>query len=64
MRLQDEVRTWGHEYVRSLSGEIGEEYDARREKEEPVEDLLELVATIVPYHMSHNAGKWASACIS
>lgn len=47
-----------------MSGEIGEEYDARREKEEPVNDLLELVATIVPYHMSHNAGKWVVACIS
>lgn len=53
---QGEVGLWGHEYVRSLSGEIGEEYHARREAEEPVEDLLELVSQIVPYHMSHNAG--------
>lgn len=53
---QDEVGSWGHEYVRSLSGEIGQEYNSRREKEEPVEDLLELVAKILPYHMSHNAG--------
>lgn len=48
--------SWGHEYVRSLSGEIGEEYQARREQEASVDDLLELVSQIVPYHMSHNAG--------
>ena len=54
--VQGEVGLWGHEYVRSLSGEIGEEYHTRREAEEPVEDLLELVSQIVPYHMSHNAG--------
>lgn len=42
--------------MRGLSGEIGEEYHARQAAEEPVEDLLELVSLIVPYHMSHNAG--------
>ncbi|KAK9903923.1 hypothetical protein WJX75_000553 [Coccomyxa subellipsoidea] len=52
---KEEAGTWGHEYVRSLSGEIGQEYNSRREKDEPVEDLLELVAKILPYHMSHNA---------
>lgn len=55
--MQEEAGTWGHEYVRSLSGEIGQEYNSRREKDEPVEDLLELVAKILPYHMSHNAGR-------
>ena len=48
--------SWGHEYVRNIAGEIGQEYAARREAEKPVDDLLELVAQIVPYHMSHNAG--------
>ena len=53
---QGEVGSWGHEYVRNIAGEIGQEYAARREAEKPVDDLLELVAQIVPYHMSHNAG--------
>ena len=53
---QAEVGSWGHEYVRNIAGEIGQEYAARREAEKPVDDLLELVAQIVPYHMSHNAG--------
>ena len=54
---QEDVASWGHEYIRSLSGEIGEEYHVRREKGENVEDLLGLVAQIVPFHMTHNAGK-------
>ncbi len=53
---QEEVGLWGHEYVRNIAGEIGQEYAARREADAPVDDLLELVAQIVPYHMSHNAG--------
>ena len=56
-RVQEDVASWGHEYIRSLSGEIGEEYHVRREKGENVEDLLGLVAQIVPFHMTHNAGK-------
>lgn len=55
--MQEDVASWGHEYIRSLSGEIGEEYHVRREKGENVEDLLGLVAQIVPFHMTHNAGK-------
>jgi 26S proteasome regulatory subunit N1 len=51
-----DLETWGHEYMRHLAGEIAEEYKARHEKEQPVEDLLHLVAQIVPYHMTHNAG--------
>ncbi|KAK9842343.1 hypothetical protein WJX81_007723 [Elliptochloris bilobata] len=50
-----EVGLWGHEYVRNIAGEIGQEYAARCEAEKPVDDLLELVVQIVPYHMSHNA---------
>lgn len=56
LRRQEEVGLWGHEYVRNIAGEIGQEYAARREADAPVDDLLELVAQIVPYHMSHNAG--------
>uniref|UniRef100_A0A383WPA2 26S proteasome non-ATPase regulatory subunit 2 homolog n=1 Tax=Tetradesmus obliquus TaxID=3088 RepID=A0A383WPA2_TETOB len=50
-----DLETWGHEYMRHLAGEIAEEYKDRHEKEQPVDDLLHLVAQIVPYHMTHNA---------
>lgn len=61
--MQEDVASWGHEYIRSLSGEIGEEYHARREKDESVEDLLALVAQIVPFHMTHNAGDLLLNCL-
>jgi 26S proteasome regulatory subunit N1 len=51
-----DLETWGHEYMRHLAGEIAEEYKVRHAKEQPVDDLLHLVAQIVPYHMTHNAG--------
>ena len=41
--------------LRNLAGEIGEEWEARGEKGEGVDDLLALVKQIVPYHMGHNA---------
>jgi len=53
---KDGVGTWGHEYVRHLSGEIGAEWN----KEEPLTEdeqqkILNLVKEIIPYDMSHNA---------
>ena len=45
-----ELGSWGHEFVRSLAGEIGEAY-----AKEPADDLLELVEDIVPFHLQHNA---------
>eukprot|EP00882_Tetradesmus_deserticola_P007472 GHRQ01007871.1.p1 GENE.GHRQ01007871.1~~GHRQ01007871.1.p1 ORF type:complete len:541 (+),score=254.60 GHRQ01007871.1:724-2346(+) len=50
-----DLETWGHEYMRHLAGEIAEEYKVRHEQEQPVDELLHLVAQIVPYHMTHNA---------
>lgn len=54
--VQENVENWGQEYLRNIAGEIGEEYQVRRDKEEPAEDLLALVNQIVPYHMTHNSG--------
>lgn len=57
----DNLGSWGHEFVRSLAGEIGEEYGARvidgadPEKDEAFKDLLEMVDVIVPFHITHNA---------
>lgn len=54
-----ELATWGHEFVRSLAGEVGEEYSARIAADISVEpetaDLMALVDAIVPFHMQHNA---------
>lgn len=62
-----DVASWGHEYVRSLAGDIGAEYTARSNAaadaaelegdlvEPEVDDLLALVGDIVPYNMTHNA---------
>lgn len=53
--------SWGHEFVRSLAGEIGQEYGDRIVKgvepddDEALEDLLTMVRTIVPFHITHNA---------
>lgn len=50
-----DIGSWGHEYVRNLAGEIGEEYTEREQNSELVEDLMELVKQIVPFHIKHNA---------
>jgi len=53
----NEISEWGHEYVRSLAGEISAEFSARQEQKppQPTADLLTLVSLIVPFDMSHNA---------
>lgn len=49
------LTSWGHEYIRNIAGEIGEEFKDRTEKEKDVSDLLKLVEEIVPFNMKHNA---------
>jgi 26S proteasome regulatory subunit N1 len=51
----DDVGNWGHEYIRHLALEIGEEYQARTDVDEQVEDLRELALKIVPFFLKHNA---------
>jgi len=46
--------TWGHEYLRALAGQIGKEYESRIEKDEPLEDINELVDQIIPEFINHN----------
>lgn len=55
-----DISSWGHEYVRSLSGQIAEEYNRRVVEEltadpSATEDLMTLVDDIVPFQMQHNA---------
>ena len=58
---EDNLGTWGHEFVRSLAGEIGQEYNQRvidgadPDTDEPFKDILQMVSVIVPFHVTHNA---------
>eukprot|EP00439_Symbiodinium_sp_Y106_P044337 s4196_g5.t1 len=49
------LTSWGHEYIRNIAGEIGEEFKERTDKATDVGDLLALVEEIVPFNMQHNA---------
>lgn len=56
MGTNEDIGSWGHEYVRHLSGEISAEWQemdtgalAR------FEEILKLVKQIIPYDMKHNA---------
>lgn len=51
----DDPGAWGHEYVRHLALEIGQEYQKRVEKEENTDDLTDLAQQICPYFLRHNA---------
>ncbi|GAA5942710.1 proteasome regulatory particle base subunit RPN1 [Sporobolomyces koalae] len=51
---EEDPGVWGHEYVRHLAAEIGEEYIVRQEKSESTDDLLALGLRLVPFLLSHN----------
>ena len=43
------ITSWGIEYVRSLCSDIGQEYNIRLEKGEPINELIDLVKMFAPY---------------
>jgi 26S proteasome regulatory subunit N1 len=51
---QRDLKSWGHEYLRSLSGQIGQEYLKRVEDSKPFDDLMKLVDVIIPEFINHN----------
>jgi 26S proteasome regulatory subunit N1 len=51
----DDIGSWGHEYVRHLALEIGQEYQQRTLDDKPFQDLVDLATSIVPFFLSHNA---------
>lgn len=53
----EDVAAWGHEYVRALSGQVGDAWTERVTADPPQDtsDLLPLVRAIVPFFMGHNA---------
>ena len=48
------LESWGHEYLRALSGQIGVQYNKRVESGENTADILSLVDIIVPQFINHN----------
>ena len=58
---KETLGSWGHEYVRSLAGELGRAYNDRvvegadPHDDSAFQDLLSMVYEIVPFHMTHNA---------
>ena len=50
-----DLGSWGHEYVRHLALEIGQDYIKRMTDDVDAEDLMGLVRILVPYFLSHNA---------
>src|SRR5699024_8927960 len=52
----ESIGSWGHEYVRHISGEIAAEFKtADKQSDEYKEKLMKLVEEIIPYNMRHNA---------
>jgi RPN1 N-terminal domain len=58
----DPFGIWGHEFVRTLSGEIGNEYNDRviqqnknPDNDDDFKDLLYMISYIIPFHIKHNA---------
>ncbi len=50
-----DLGSWGHEYVRHLALEIGQDYQKRMTDEEDPTELIDLARSLVPYFLSHNA---------
>ncbi|KAJ6144530.1 hypothetical protein N7470_008425 [Penicillium chermesinum] len=51
----EDLGSWGHEYIRHLALEIGQEYQTRLNAEKETQDLVDLALSLVPYFLSHNA---------
>ncbi|KAI4970816.1 hypothetical protein ZWY2020_001730 [Hordeum vulgare] len=49
-----DICSWGHQYVRNLALEIGQEWKDNGSST-PIESKIELVLEIVKFHMKHNA---------
>lgn len=51
----EDLGSWGHEYIRHLSLEIGKEYQRRAAEDEDAEDLVDLGLSLIPFFLKHNA---------
>ena len=50
-----DIGSWGHEYMRHLALEIGQEFQTRLNEDKSTENLTELALSLVPFFLSHNA---------
>ena len=50
-----DLGSWGHEYIRHLALEIGQDYQQRMADDTETQELVDLARTLVPYFLSHNA---------
>ncbi|KAL8693705.1 MAG: hypothetical protein Q9218_001506 [Villophora microphyllina] len=50
-----DLGSWGHEYIRHLALEIGQDYNRKTMEDEDTQELVDLARTLVPYFLSHNA---------
>ena len=53
--IDESMTEWGHEYIRHLCLEIGEQYEANLDSGESKEPLVQLSEIIAPYFLKHNA---------
>ncbi|MCJ1381134.1 proteasome regulatory particle base subunit [Xylographa soralifera] len=50
-----DLGSWGHEYIRHLALEVGQDYQRRMTDDLETEELVDLARTLVPYFLKHNA---------
>ncbi|TID30683.1 hypothetical protein CANINC_000599 [Pichia inconspicua] len=53
--IDESMTEWGHEYLRHLALEIGEQYEADLDTNVPKDSLVQLSEIIAPYFLKHNA---------
>ena len=51
----EDLGSWGHEYIRHLALEIGQDYGGRVTDDADPNELIELAQALVPYFLKHNA---------
>jgi len=49
-----ELVSWGHEYLRCLAGQIGQDYESRIQADQSVLEINQLVDQIIPEFINHN----------
>jgi len=51
----EDLGSWGHEYIRHLALEIGQDYQRRMTDDVEAQELVDLAQALVPYFLKHNA---------
>lgn len=51
----EDLGSWGHEYMRHLALEIGQDYIKRLNEDKDADELTALAHNLVPFFLSHNA---------